>query len=71
MMKTEELIKEIERLPLDDRMFLIEKAIHSMRIQNEKSKMAKAASSLIREYSKNSELTSFTALDSEEFYETR
>ena len=70
-MKTDELIKEIELLPIDERMMIIEKAIHSVRIQNEKKKLAKIAHALILEYSQNEELTSFTALDFEEFYETR
>lgn len=71
VMNTDDLINEIERLPIDDRMLIIEKTIHSVREQNENRKLAKAARALVPEYLKNNNLTSFTALDFEEFYETK
>ncbi len=40
-MRTNELIKEIKSLPLSQRIYVIEKAIHSVREQEEKNKLKK------------------------------
>lgn len=70
-MRTDELIKEIEMLPISKRMYVLEKTIHSIRFQDEKSKMELAAEKLRHEYQTNDELTIFTNLDLEDFYEAR
>ena len=62
---------EIEKLPLYDKLKIIEKTAHSVRIDSERKKMAVAAKSLVGNYSSDQELTAFLALDGEEFYETR
>lgn len=69
-MTTTELIKEIENLPLQKRIFVIEKAINSIRIK-ESTQIKKAADLLSDDYKNNSDLTDFTKLDFEDFYETR
>lgn len=70
-MRTNELIKEIQRLPIQKRMFVIEKTIHSLRKQENTNEMKKAASTLFSDYMSDKELVVFTNLDFEDFYETR
>lgn len=72
-MKTIEIINEIQKMPILDRMIVIEKAIHSIRKSkdfNSQSNDAiqKGASLLLDYYRNDEELTSFTSLDSEEFF---
>ena len=70
-MKTNEILKEIKRLPVRERIYLIEKAIHSIREQEEKDQMKKAVDKLYSDYKNDKELTAFTDIDFEDFYETR
>jgi hypothetical protein len=70
-MKTAEIIKEIQNLPVTQRIYVVEKTIHSIRKQEEKTQMAKAADTLKDDYETDRELTMFTNLDYENFYETR
>ena len=70
-MRTTELIKEIQRLPLQKRIYVIEKSIHSIREQENLSLMSNAAALLLKDYTTDAELTAFTNLDYEGFYEAR
>ena len=70
-MRTTELIKEIQKLPIQKRIFVIEKSIHSLRKKEDTNLMKKAAELLYSDYKSNKELTDLTNLDFEEFYETR
>lgn len=70
-MRTNELIKEIERLPVQKRMYVIEKTIQSIRKNEIELQMSVAAESLLSEYKTNKQLTVFTDLDLIDFYETR
>lgn len=70
-MRTSEILKEIQRLPISKRIYLIEKTIHSIRTQEEKLQMEKAAKLLYSDYETDNELTIFTNLDFEDFYETK
>jgi hypothetical protein len=70
-MKTEEILREIRRLPLKKRIYVIEKAIHSIREQEEKDQMSKAVDTLYSDYKNDKELTAFTNIDFEDFYETK
>ena len=68
---TTDLIKEIQRLPLSDRIYVIEKIIRSIRKQQDKIQMTRAAEDLHSDYVSDKELTAFTDLDFEDFYETK
>lgn len=68
-MNTEELIAEIQKLPLRKRMYVIERSIQLIRKQQEAQQMQQAAEALYDEYLHNKELTAFTDLDWENFYE--
>jgi hypothetical protein len=70
-MRTSELIKEIERLPVQKRILVIEKTIHTLRKHEDNNQMVKAANLLLSDYKTDSELTALTALDFEDFYEAR
>jgi hypothetical protein len=70
-MKPEEILREIRRLPVKKRIYVIEKAIHSIREQEEKDQMSKAVDTLYSDYKNDKELTAFTNIDFEDFYETK
>ncbi len=74
------MLSEIIRLPIEDRIALIESVLASVRKDlipekpshdNSRQQMATAAEILCRDYLENRELTAFTALDSEDFHEQR
>ena len=69
-MTTDNIIRELDRLPLTDKLFIIERTLKSIR--KEKTKSLKAAvESLYIDYINDKELIAFTELDKESFYETR
>ncbi len=70
-MRTIELIKEIQNLPIQKRIYVIEKTIQSIRKQEDSNQLRKAADMLYSDYLSDKELTLFTNLDFENFYETR
>ena len=70
-MKTTDIIKEITRLPINRRIFIVERTLKSIREKEEKNKIEKAINSLLNDYSTDKELTEFTDIDFEEFYEAR
>jgi len=61
-MRTSELLKEIRKLPLQKRMYLIEKTIRSIREDEDTNHMSKAADLLLDDYRTDKELTVFTNL---------
>ena len=62
-MRTVELIKEIQCLPLQKQMYVVEKALHSIREQESSVQMHKAATHLLHDYTFDKELTIFTDID--------
>lgn len=64
------ILRELERLPLTERLFVIERTLKSIRTEKEKS-LKVAVDSLYNDYKSDKELTVFTQLDKEPFYETR
>lgn len=70
-MKTKELIKEIQKLPIRKRIYVIERSMNIIRKQGDEDQMKKAADELYEDYLSDKELTAFTNLDFENFYETR
>jgi len=71
-MQKQVLINEILNLPLDDRILIIKQTIDSIKIDVSMNKIntREAAELLLDEYHNNKELTAFTAIDSEDFYDT-
>lgn len=70
-MRTNDIIKEIQRLPISKRIYVVEKTIHSIRTQEDKNVMKKAADTLYADYKTDNELTAFTNLDFVDFYEAK
>jgi hypothetical protein len=62
-MDSSEILHEITRLPLRKRIYVIEKAIKSIREQEELSRMEEAANVLLKDYQSDYELTAFTNID--------
>ena len=70
-MRTSDIIKEIERLPLKKRMIVVEKAIKSIKDAESRSKIEIAANKLVENYKNDTELTAFNEIDFEDFYEAK
>ena len=64
------IIRELERLPLRDKLFVIERTLKSIRTEKEKGLKA-AVDHLYEDYKFDKALIVFTELDKEPFYETR
>jgi len=64
------IIRELERLPLSDKLLVIERTLKSIRTEKERS-LKTAVDSLYDDYKFDKELTVFTQLDKEPFYEAR
>lgn len=70
-MRTSEILSEILKLPFERKIYLMEKTLHSIRKVEDQLKIHDAAEVLFSEYADNKELTVFSCLDSDAFYETR
>jgi hypothetical protein len=70
-MRPSDIIKELRRLPVNDWIYVIEKTIQSIRMQEESVQMTLAADYLANDYKTDKELSVFTDIDFEDFYEAR
>ncbi len=70
-MSTADILKEINNLPVSERLLLIQKTIRRILLSTQQQQLTFAAEELAEEYNINKELTSFTDLDLEDFYEAR
>ena len=70
-METKDIISEITKLPVKDRLYIIEKTVKTIQLDDEKEQMRKAANQLYNDYKDDADLTAFTELDLEDFYEAR
>ncbi len=70
-METKEIISEIKKLTVKERLQIIEKTAKTIQLDDEKEQMRKVADQLCDDYKDDAELTVFTDLDLEDFYETR
>jgi hypothetical protein len=77
-----QILTEIERLPIPDRLTLLEDALRVIRRDLQQAKpasrqadrskqLADAANSLLADYATDAELTAFTVLDGEDFHAAR
>ena len=67
-MSTREILQNIKQLPFNERLSLIEKALKTL-YESKENQLEKAANTLMADYKNDKELTAFTALDFEKFYE--
>ena len=70
-MGTADIIMEIQRLPLDKKFYVVEETLKSIRKDETNRQMEIAVEELYTDYKNDMELTSFTTLDLERFYETK
>lgn len=70
-MQSLEIIQEIQRLPLTQKFYVVEETIKSIKKDEMRQQMERAVNELYNDYSTNKELTAFTALDLEHFYEAK
>lgn len=70
-MQTIDLIQEIQRLPLTKRFYVVEETIKSIKKEEMQQQMELAANELYNDYINDKELTAFTSLDFDNFYETK
>jgi len=70
-METKELIKEIQRLPVRKQKLIVEWTLKAIKERELKDKMKKAVDVLQDDYRTDKELTVFTKIDFDNFYETR
>jgi hypothetical protein len=70
-MGTKEILTAIKKLPVSDRMLIVEKTLKNIREAAIKKNMEEAADALLEDYKSNKDLTVFTSIDFESFYEAR
>lgn len=70
-MQTIDLIREIQRLPLTKRFYVVEETIKSIKKEEINHQMEMAANELYSDYVNDKDLTAFTSLDFDTFYETK
>ncbi len=70
-METKEIIKEIKKLSINDRLTVIEKTLKTVKDESFEHPLKKAAELLYTDYKNNKKLTAFSSLDFEKFYETK
>jgi hypothetical protein len=66
-----DLINEIQRLPLIKRFFVIEETIKSIKKEELDNQMELAVNALYHDYINDKDLTDFTSIDLDNFYETK
>ncbi len=69
-MNTKDILKEIESLPVRKRIYVIEKTLQTIRKNEDFEQMQNAAEALYSDYRDDTELTAFTKIDFDNFYET-
>ena len=69
-MSKKEILNEIQNLPDEDKFWLVEETLKSLR-KIAREQMSVAANELVEEYRKNRELTAFTDIDLDHFYQVR
>jgi hypothetical protein len=70
-MRTSEIIREIQSLPIQKRFIVLEETIHSIRKNEEAIQMENAVEALYSDYKTDEELIAFANIDFEDFYEAR
>ncbi len=69
-MTTAAIIKEINKLPVTEKLLVVEKTLKVIRQQREHD-LIHAVDALYNDYKSDKDLIAFTKLDAESFYEAR
>lgn len=71
MMQALKLIQEIQRLPLNKKFYVVEETIKLNKKDEMQQQMELAVNELQSDYKCDKDLTAFTSLDLEHFYEAK
>jgi hypothetical protein len=64
-------MEEINRLPLAKKFYVVEETLKAIKNEEMQQQMEQAVAELQEDYGNDKELTAFTSLDFENFYETK
>jgi len=73
-MTDREILEQLKKLPTPERLKIVESTVHQLReelegaVEQDADRLAQAAQALLADYASDSELTTFTDLDSEPFH---
>ena len=70
-MEAKTIVQEIQRLPLTKKFYVVEETIKSIKKEEMNHQMELAANELYSDYVNDKDLTAFTSLDFDNFYETK
>ncbi len=70
-MQAVQIIQEIQRLSLDKKFQIVEETIKAIKKEETSNQMDFAVKLLYSDYANDKELTAFTALDFQDFYEAK
>ncbi|MDQ6756293.1 MAG: hypothetical protein M3004_05090 [Bacteroidota bacterium] len=70
-METKEIIREIKKLTLADKISVIEKTLQSVKEDSIMHPMERASEILYNDYKHDKDLTAFTSIDFDKFYEAK
>lgn len=70
-MQTVDIMHEIERLPLTKKFYVVEETLKSIKKEELNHQLEFAVNELYVDYLNDKDLTSFTSLDLENFYEAK
>jgi hypothetical protein len=70
-MEAVQIIQEIQRLTLVNKFYVVEETIKAIKQEETSNQMDLAVKMLYNDYTNDKELTAFTALDFEHFYEAK
>ena len=70
-MEAVQIIQEIQRLTLVNKFYVVEETIKAIKQEETSNQMDLAVKMLYNDYTNDKELTAFTALDFQDFYEAK
>ncbi len=70
-MEAVQIIQEIQRLTLVKKFYVVEETIKAIKQEEASNQMDLAVKMLYNDYANDNELTAFTALDFQDFYEAK
>ncbi len=70
-MEAVQIIEEIQRLTLVNKFYVVEETIKAIKQEETSNQMDLAVKMLYNDYTNDKELTAFTALDFQDFYEAK
>ena len=70
-MSSQEIYRAIQTLPVTQRIWIIQQTLRKLKQQQLKKELEQAVDMVMEDYQTDKELTAFTDIDFEDFYEPR